>query len=66
MGRTGRKISGRYKNYLQIFHQNVYVRPLAAVWEGQVGKSVGAIKIIYKYFIRMFTSGLLLQYGKDR
>ena len=35
-------------------------------WEGQVGKSVGAIKIIYKYFIRMFTSGLLLQYGKDR
>ena len=44
MGRTGRKISGRYKNYLQIFHQNVYVRPFAAVWEGQVGKSVGAIK----------------------
>ena len=44
MGRTGRKISGRYKNYLQMFHQNVYVRPFAAVWEGQVGKSVGAIK----------------------
>ena len=43
-----------------------YDRSPTPIWEGQVGKSVGAIKIIYKYFIRMFTSGLWLQYGKDR
>ena len=66
MGRTGRKISGRYKNYLQIFHQNVYVRPFAAVWEGQVEKSVGAIKKQqHTYPIRMFTTGPQLQEWRE-